>query len=92
MTVLATAAFAFSLFSVAAVASGDSRSSGGRNGFGGHSDRYGLALHDAMPWITEGISRRHSDRYGSALHDRVNRHCYTPEEISKYPPWPPFCS
>jgi hypothetical protein len=69
MTFLATAAFAFSLFSVAAVASGDSRSSGGRNGFGGHSDRYRLARHD-----------------------RVDRHCYTPKEISKYPPWPPFCS
>jgi hypothetical protein len=69
MRFLATAVFAFSLFSVAAVASGDSRSSSGRNGFGGHSDRHGLALHD-----------------------RANRHCYTPEEISKYPPWPPFCS
>jgi hypothetical protein len=25
------------------------------------------------------------------LHDRANLHCYVPDEISKYPPWPPFC-
>ena len=62
MTFLATAAFAFSLFSVAAVASGDSRSSGGRNGFGGHSDRYRLARHDRVDRHCRQSGRRHAGR------------------------------
>jgi hypothetical protein len=69
MTFFATATFALSLFSVAAVASGASRGFVARNGFVGDSDHYGLARHH---------------------HDKPD--CHTPEEISKYPPWPPFCS
>ena len=35
--------------------------------------------------------RGYSNRNGLHPHDRANLHCYVPDEISKYPPWPPFC-
>jgi hypothetical protein len=30
--------------------------------------------------------------YGLHAQGRSSPHCDTPDEISKYPPWPPFCT
>lgn len=78
MTIFATAVLASSLFSVAAVASnGDHRSFGG--------DR----VQEIRPRYS--FFARHGGHYRSDAHER-NLNCHTPDEISKYPPWPPYCS
>jgi lipoyl-dependent peroxiredoxin len=50
----------------------------------------------AMPGIGDrvplGYSGVHSRHHRLDVRERTTPHCYTPDEISKYPPWPPFCT
>ncbi|WJR77480.1 hypothetical protein [Bradyrhizobium sp. NP1] len=77
MTIAVTAALASSLFSVAAVA-------GSRD----HRQLAGNGIEELRSGYRSfgGRADPHLDD-----HDRGRMHCYTPPEISKYPPWPPFC-
>lgn len=74
LTILAAAALASSLFSVAAMASGSAH-----HAFGDER------VQPSRPAYRSFAS------HGPDVHER-GQHCYTPEEISKYPPWPPYCS
>jgi hypothetical protein len=51
---------------------------GGRMDFGTRADHFGSGLHE------HAIHRRFYDSY--------NPYCNYPDEASKLPPWPPYCS
>jgi hypothetical protein len=57
---------------------------GGRTDFGAHGDHFGSGLH------AHALHHRFGPGYG--FYDSYDPNCYYPDEASKLPPWPPFCS
>jgi hypothetical protein len=80
MTMLAAATFVLGVLTAAAEAHGSRRIGGLRSQvrFGGHPSPYGSGLHQLSP--------------GYGVNNSYQPRCYFPEELPKYPPWPPFCS
>jgi hypothetical protein len=85
MTILAATILASSLLTVAAEARGGGyMAAAGNNylGIRGNAGPSGWSLH-------HGAKGRSWS--GGAIHSG-DSNCYFPDEASKYPPWPPFCS
>ena len=84
MTMLAAATLVLGVLT-AAQAHGSRRMGGLRSQirFGGHPSPYGSGLHRHIP---------HQLSPGYGVRNSYKPSCYFPQELPKYPPWPPFCS
>jgi hypothetical protein len=84
-TMLAAATLVLGVLTAAAEAHGSRRMEGLRSQirFGGHPSPYGSGLRRHIP---------HQLSPGYGAHNGYQPRCYFPEELPKYPPWPPFCS
>jgi len=85
MTMLAAATFVIGVLTAGAEAHGSRRMGGlpSQIRFAGHPSPYNSGLHRHI---------RHQVSPGYGVHINYKPSCHFPEELPKYPPWPPFCN